>query len=113
MNKIKIVEEVILKYERQKDGSNISLYKNELDNPPSILSSVPLKELIFNSLNSKSFRSIDEEYIKYILKDLELIQKELKEYSNVPFFQRKFNDKGHKSVVKSKEDPEFGFGDNV
>ena len=78
MNKIKIVEEVILKYERQKDGSNISLYKNELDNPPFMLSSVPLKELIFNSLNSKSFRSIDEEYIKYILKDLELIQKELK-----------------------------------
>ena len=63
MNKIKIVEEVILKYERQKDGSNISLYKNELDNPPFMLSSVPLKELIFNSLNSKSFRSIDEEYI--------------------------------------------------
>lgn len=46
MNKIKIVEEVILKYERQKDGSNISLYKNELDNPPFMLSSVPLKELI-------------------------------------------------------------------
>ena len=113
MNKIKIVEEVILKYERQKDGSNISLYKNELDNPPFMLSSVPLKELIFNSLNSKSFRSIDEEYIKYILKDLEVIQKELKEYSNVPFFQRKFNDKSHKSVVKSKEYPEFGFGDNV
>ena len=113
MNKIKIVEEVILKYERQKDGSNISLYKNELDNPPFMLSSVPLKELIFNSLNSKSFRSIDEEYIKYILKDLELIQKELKEYSNVPFFQRKFTDKGHKSVVKSKDYPDFGFGANV
>lgn len=43
-----------------------------------MLSSVPLKRINFNSLNSKSFRSIDEEYIKYILKDLELIQKELK-----------------------------------
>ena len=113
MKRVKIVEEVILKYERQKDGSNISLYKNESDNPPFMLSSVPLKELIFNSLNSKSFKSIDEEYIKYILKDLKAIQEELKQYSNVPFFQRKFNDKDYKSVDKSKDYPEFGFGDNI
>lgn len=93
MKRIKIVEEVFLKYERRKKISSISLYRDNLDHPPSMMSTISLKELIFNSLNSNSFRSINQEYIENILKDLEDIQEELKQYS--------------------EDYPEFGFGDNV
>ena len=58
-----------------------------------MMSTISLKELIFNSLNSNSFRSINQEYIENILKDLEDIQEELKQYS--------------------EDYPEFGFGDNA
>ena len=93
MKRIKIVEEVFLKYERRKNISSISLYKDNLDHPPSMMSTVSLKELILNSLNLKSFRSINQEYIEHILKDLEGIQEELKQYS--------------------EDYPDFGFGDNA
>ena len=52
-----------------------------------------LKELIFNSLNSNSFRSINQEYIENILKDLQDIQEGLSQYC--------------------EDYPEFGFGDNA
>jgi len=93
VKRIKIVEEVFLKYERRKNISSVSLYKDNLDHPPSIMSTVSLKELIFNSLNSKSFKSINQEYIEQILKDLQDIQEDLKQYS--------------------EDYPEFGFGDNT
>ena len=96
MKKIRIGEEVFLKYEREnhdwkhegnKGTANIpyiSLYKDNLDHPPSRVSTVSLKKLILGSLNLKSLKSISQKKI----------QEDLEQYL-------------------SDDYPEFGFGDNT
>lgn len=106
MKKIRIGEEVFLKYEREnhdwkhegnKGTANIpyiSLYKDNLDHPPSRVSSVSLNKLILGSLNLKSFKSISQKEIEDVIKDLKKIQEDLERYL-------------------SDDYPEFGFGDNT
>lgn len=106
MKRITIGQEVFLKYEREnidwefKGGKGtanipcISLYKDNLDHPPSKISTVSLKKLIRSSLNLNSFKSISRKEVKDVVKDLKKIQEELEMYLGDDY-------------------PEFGFGDNT
>jgi|14BtaG_2_1085337.scaffolds.fasta_scaffold241464_2 hypothetical protein len=106
MKRITIGQEVFLKYEREnynwkhvgKKGAEnipyISLYKDNLDHPPSKISTVSLKKLIRSSLNLNSFKSISRKEVEDVVKDLKKIQEELEMYLGDDY-------------------PEFGFGDNT
>lgn len=95
---IKIHTDLFLAYELRKDGSCLTLYRDNLDCMPSIVSINTIKDLILDSIQDKDFNNLNKDYINNVIKDIDNIKRELESYSS--------------SLDNKKEYPDSGFGDS-
>jgi hypothetical protein len=96
MKKIKLSQDITLNYKCKEQGSFISLYENSSEHPPLLIADFSLQALIKETLNTKSFKGLQERYTQDVIEDLDKIKKNLINYAK-----------------SSKEYPDFGFGDNT
>tara|TARA_R110000772_G_scaffold54401_5_gene124260 strand:- start:1644 stop:1934 length:291 start_codon:yes stop_codon:yes gene_type:complete len=96
MKRIKLFQDIALKYERKEKGSFISLYEDSITHPPFLITDVNLKDLVWETLDTKALKGIEKKYIQNVVKDLDEIKETLLAH-----------------IATSYEHPDFGFGDNT
>lgn len=96
MKKIKLFQDISLKYERKEKGSFITLYEDSIAHPPFLIADFNLKDLVSETLDTKSFRGTEKKYIQAVVEDLEEIKETLLAH-----------------LTTSQKYPDFGFGDNT